>query len=167
MNEGGRAGRCGQPCPSPISHPRHPLHTPALISRCEPRPPCDRPFSREGMAGVHSTSEFRRQRLPPPPPFPCQTAILLIAQLRLGDSVPVCEASVSSGGREQTTLSPFWPSAKEDGHPPVKPAPAVAVVLGSGNSLLLVGCTSGLVLLCHLLITSPPVPGHQLSIVFS
>lgn len=41
-------GWCGQPCPSSISRLRHPLHTPALISRCEAWPPCDRPFGREG-----------------------------------------------------------------------------------------------------------------------
>lgn len=49
-------GWCGQPCPGLISCPRHPLHTPALISRCEPWLPCDRPFSGEGGGGVLSTS---------------------------------------------------------------------------------------------------------------
>lgn len=68
-NEGGRAGRCGQLCPSAISRPRHPLHTRAPISGCEPRPPCDRPFSGEGMGGP-STAEPGQQRPPPPPLVP-------------------------------------------------------------------------------------------------
>lgn len=69
-DEGGRAGRCGQLCPSAISRPRHPLHTPAPISGCEPRPPCDRPSSGEGWGGP-STTEPGRQR---PPPLPSSLA---------------------------------------------------------------------------------------------
>lgn len=69
-NEGGRAGRCGQLCPSAISRPRHPLHTRAPISGCEPRPPCDRPFSGEGIGGsIHGRAWMAAASSPSPPPW--------------------------------------------------------------------------------------------------
>lgn len=69
-NEGGRAGRCGQLCPSAISRLRHPLHTRAPISWCEPRPPCDRPFSGAGMGGsIHGRAWMAAASPTSPPPW--------------------------------------------------------------------------------------------------
>lgn len=69
-NEGGRAGRCGQLCPSAISCLRHPLHTRAPISWCEPQPPCDRPFSGAGMGGsIHGRAWMAAASPASPPPW--------------------------------------------------------------------------------------------------
>ena len=114
-NDGGRAGWCGQLCPSALSRPRHPLHTPAPISGCEPRLPCDRPSSGEGM-GVHPPPSLDVSGLlPSPRPWRA-------GQARAAPPAPAWRLRPGQRGRparcgEQTSLRPSWQRAQEDGRP--------------------------------------------------
>lgn len=118
----------------------HPLHTRAPISWCEPRPPCDRPFSGAGMGGP-STAEPGWQR---PPHLPSSLAGWTG---RAAPPAPAWRLSwaarpslLGAGGRPPSVLSGREPrrtaplSAAPAGTSPLTPSPAARVATGIQSS---------------------------------